>query len=77
MLNAIRCIFWTTIIISYRKWGNNKSTIYFGSKEDTIFHWECWMARNIERYYEEAGDGCSYDNWSKAKIKVKTKRSKR
>ena len=49
----------------------NRSTINFDLKEDTIFYWEGWMDRNIERYYGRAGGGCSYDKWPGAKVKVK------
>ena len=48
----------------------NKSTINFGLKEDTIFHWGCWMDQNIGRYYSGGGSSCSYNEWAKAKVKI-------
>ena len=48
----------------------NKSTINFGLKEDTIFHWECWMNQSIGRYYRGGGSRCSYGEWRKAKVKI-------
>jgi len=49
----------------------NRSSIDYSSKDDIIFHWQGWMSNNIERYYGGGSSNCSYDNWSKAKVKVK------